>query len=243
MPKLFMSLEKHDARRYHFLLWLKFLTANILFAGVFSLAFLRGWVGEIFAKDPGVSWFMALTTFDVQTLFVTVITAVFLVGLALSFRFAFRVSREINYLKLREPPLQSWTGKYLLEIDGIDGTSRMIRLELFSAKWFNRISSVKYFSAQLVFLGLLGTVIGLSIAFSSISTEAASDTSAFTSMLSSLLTGTGVALYTTIAGAFLGGFWLFANSYILHVGSVDFVTLLGERGEQASSARRQEETH
>jgi len=62
----------------------------------------------------------------------------------------------------------------------------------------------------LVFLGLIGTVIGFMISLSGIDPSTASDPSSAAKMVSTLLSGLGTALGTTLVGA-VGSVWLSIN--------------------------------
>src|SRR3989338_6520900 len=236
MSKLLAPLEKKDAGRYHFLLWLRFLVANMFFSGVFALAFLMGWVDEVFAKEADVTWFGAFTTFNIKTIYVAMMACVFLIGLVSSVRFVFRTSKEINYLKVSSfPPESSWSGEYLRQIDGVSDASRNASFEIFAEKWFNRIDSVKYLSAKMELLGFGGTILGFVIALSGINPDMVGDVSTFSPMVVTLIVGMRIAFYTTIAGVFWGSLWLSINARILHGGSVDFLSLLQKRGERQRS--------
>jgi len=90
--------------------------------------------------------------------------------------------------------------------------------EALKSKLFSRIAVVRQFAAALVVLGLVGTVIGFIIALSGVTAEEAGDVSTVRPMISTLISGMSVALYTTLAGALLG-LWLTINYWILLTGT------------------------
>ena len=57
-------------------------------------------------------------------------------------------------------------------------------------------------AAALVVLGLVGTVIGFIIALSGVTAEDAGDVSTVRPMISTLISGMSVALYTTLGGPY-----------------------------------------
>jgi biopolymer transport protein ExbB/TolQ len=99
------------------------------------------------------------------------------------------------------------------------------------AKLVARNSVVRHIANTLVILGLLGTVIGFIMALSGVSPEAASDIKAVGPMISKLITGMSVALYTTLVGAILN-VWLMANYHLLATGTTNLLAAIVERGER-----------
>jgi hypothetical protein len=95
---------------------------------------------------------------------------------------------------------------------------KLISLEKLSANSFSKednfsiwltskISSIRFIANNLVLLGLIGTLIGFSIAFSEINPNVSGDTEAAGQMISQVLSGMSVALYTTLVGT-VGHLWL-----------------------------------
>ena len=236
MKTPFVVLEKKHADRYHYLLWMKFLITNMLFSAVLALAFMAGWVDKALAKDPQMEWLNTLVTFNIQTSYVIVMIGVFLAGLFLCVRKAFLTSREINNLKLNNPPEFSRVAEYLDQIKGVtDSGSRAFSFRLFCGGWYGDLSTIQFLKATLVLLGLIGTVIGFIIAFSGVEPGSAGDVSAIGTTVTTLISGISLALYTTAVGAILGGLWLHANGHVLRLGSSDFTRLLGYRGEKEAA--------
>ncbi len=237
----FALLQKKDPDRYHYLLWFKFVLLNMFFLVITTVAYFEGWVDKVFGKDPKLSWLLSLTTFDVQTSYILLMSIVFLFGWGLSVYWAFLTSREINFLKMDTPPEFSRVAEYLGQIDGAESISRHDSYESLREKWFTRLSVIGNLSGALVLMGLFGTVIGFIIALSGVRPDAANDIASMKPMIAALISGMSVALYTTIAGTFLGGFWLKWNYRIIQVGSSDFLTLLRELGERRGKQEKKQE--
>lgn len=94
---------------------------------------------------------------------------------------------------------------------------------------------IRHFANALVLLGLIGTVIGFVIALSGVDPATASDIKSISPMVSELLAGMAVALYTTLAGAVLN-LWLMINHRLLAGATTRLVTSLVERGEDDECA-------
>jgi biopolymer transport protein ExbB/TolQ len=97
-------------------------------------------------------------------------------------------------------------------------------------KLTNRIVVVRHIANALVFLGLIGTVIGFIIALSGIDPESASNAENVSAMVTTLIGGMSVALYTTLIGAVLY-IWLIVGYRILVTGTVDLIATTIELGE------------
>ena len=120
-------------------------------------------------------------------------------------------------------------GRFLRLVGEVPPTARgsietALRLELAAS-----IAPVRHLGSILVLLGLVGTVLGFIIALSGIDPDAATDVSAIGPMVSSLITGLGVALYTTLVGAVLN-LWVMANYRLLESGATRLLSRLLERG-------------
>jgi hypothetical protein len=70
-----------------------------------------------------------------------------------------------------------------------------------------------YYGNAAVVLGLIGTVTGFIIAFSGVDAESVSTVAGTTAMVTSLVSGMGVAFYTTLMGAVVY-LWL---SFVVHL--------------------------
>ena len=94
-----------------------------------------------------------------------------------------------------------------------------------------RIAPIRHIANSLVLLGLIGTVIGFIIALSAVDPATAGDVNAIGPMVSTLIGGMSVALYTTLVGAILN-VWLMLNYRLLEGGTVRLLAALVERGER-----------
>jgi hypothetical protein len=94
----------------------------------------------------------------------------------------------------------------------------------------DRIIVVRYIANSLVLLGLIGTVLGFIIALSAVDPSAAGDVQAIEPMVTQLIQGMSVALYTTLVGAVLN-LWLTVNYRLLASGGVKLVAKITALGE------------
>ncbi len=94
---------------------------------------------------------------------------------------------------------------------------------------------IRQIANGLVFLGLIGTVIGFIIALSGVDPNAATEIDSVANMVATLISGMSVALYTTLVGAVLY-VWLTINHRILTSGSVNLIGAIIELGEARGRA-------
>ncbi len=120
---------------------------------------------------------------------------------------------------------------HIASITGKKGDSRAILASTLRLKIFSRISMVRNLANSLVVLGLIGTVLGFIIALSGVQPGAATDPSAIAPMVTTLIEGMSVALYTTLVGAVLN-VWLLVNFQVLAAGAVNLFTSAVELGER-----------
>lgn len=85
-----------------------------------------------------------------------------------------------------------------LQRNEFEGVEEALRLSL-----TRTIGPVRHIASSLVVLGLIGTVLGFIIALSGVDPSSASDVGAIGPMVSTLIEGMSVALYTTLLGAIL----------------------------------------
>jgi hypothetical protein len=201
---------------YSYLLLLRFALVNVIGFALLGAAALQGWIGIIHAGDP--------------TQQCTAIAGVFLIGLAICGQRIWKVSYELNQVYATEPAPQSRVGQYLANTRGLASDSRSILASTMRAKLMARIGVVRHFANILVTLGLLGTVVGFIISLSGVKPEVAADVNAVGPMVSNLIVGMSVALYTTLVGAVLN-VWLMANYQILATGTTNLIAAIVERGE------------
>jgi hypothetical protein len=203
------------AQRY--LLLMRFAVLNLVALALLGAAWLKGWVGLILQGD--------------STQLVLIIALVFAYGLVSCAQKLLVTSREIN--QARDPARYpgSQVARYLASIRDRDGHARSICASSLRLKLASRIASIRHLANSLVFLGLIGTVIGFIIALSGVDAAAAADVSSIGPMVSTLITGMSVALHTTLVGAILN-IWLMINYRLLEGGTVTLVTTIVELGER-----------
>ena len=200
---------------------LRFGVVNLAGGALLAAAWARGWLNTVIAAD--------------QTGLTFVIFGVFVVGLIVCGVKVWRTGSETAAARSAHPAEGSWAVLYLDAIDGRDSGARAIvasTLRLLLADW---IAVIRHFANALVLLGLVGTVIGFVIALSGVDPAAAGDVKSISPMVSELLAGMAVALYTTLAGAVLN-LWLMINHRLLAGATTRLVTSLVERGEDDECA-------
>ena len=99
----------------------------------------------------------------------------------------------------------------------------------------NRIVIVRHVANTLVFLGLIGTVIGFIIALSGVDPARAADVKSIAPMVSTMIEGMSTALFTTLVGGVLN-LWLMVNYRLLYGGTIKLVTALIDFGEEHARA-------
>lgn len=189
---LFVLLNEGSAAATRYLLLLRFVVINLVCFGLLGAAWLQGWVHAVIEGD--------------QTRLVLVIAATGAYGLARCTREIWRTSVDLNSAKGWAVPVQL----------------RNLSEGCLKLKLGTRIAPVRRTANNLVFLGLIGTVIGFVIALSGVNSDAAADISSIGSMIGALIAGMGVALYTTLVGSILY-LWLSACCLQLEGGAVDLV--------------------
>ena len=125
----------------------------------------------------------------------------------------------------------SRAGTYLASIAGRSAESRSITANLLHNRLGNPIVVVRQTADSLVFLGLVGTVIGFIVALSGIDPQASAQVDEVASMVSTLVAGMSIALYTTLFGAVLH-VWLMVKHRILATGTSNLFNAIVELGEQ-----------
>lgn len=88
------------------------------------------------------------------------------------------------------------------------------RPSILRLRFTRRLGKIRQFATSLVFIGLIGTVVGFIIALSGVSPESVGSVDAISPMISALLAGMSTALYTTLLGSILN-LWLMMNYRIL----------------------------
>jgi biopolymer transport protein ExbB/TolQ len=195
-------------------LLLRFALVNIVALGLLGAAWMQGWL-DGFAERR--TWIISLAIF-----------AVFVWGLILTGFRLFRMNQAIVSLATdagghATPFADTFTRLKTNKPDERALQTNMARMEL-----GNQIGAIRYIANSLVFLGLIGTVIGFIIGLSGIDAAATKDVDKIAPMITELINGMSVALYTTLLGALLN-IWLNVNLRILTDGSVRLLALLVDK--------------
>jgi hypothetical protein len=200
---------------------LRFGALNIAGFAFLGAAWARGWIATVVAAD--------------HTGLTFAIFAVFLAGLVVSGIKIWRIGHEQIAARSPHPTRDTWSRGYLDNVDGRDSGARAIVASTLRLRLSDWIAVVRHFANSLVLLGLIGTVIGFIIALSGIDPAAVSDVKSISPMVSELLAGMAVALYTTLAGATLN-LWLMVNYRLLAGATARLIATLVERGEEDECA-------
>ena len=207
---------------HRYLLALRFAVFNLAALALLGAAYMQGWIG-IVVKADGTGMSVA-------------IFLVFLGGLAVCARKIWRISTELNCVRNFDPCHRSWATNYLAEVDRRESGSRAITGTALRTRIASRIAVVGHVANSLVLLGLIGTVLGFVIALSGVDPAVAGDVRAIAPMVTELIRGMSVALYTTLVGAVLN-LWLTVNYHILAGGAVKLATALITLGEANARPR------
>lgn len=210
-----------DGDGFRYLLAARFALINLAAFALLGAAWIHGFVGKVLAADP--------------TRLVIVIACVFVAGFVLCAWKIFATSREINRVRSFDPLQRSRAAEYLGMTRGLDGGGRGMVAAALRLKLLSRIAVVRQIANSLVVLGLIGTVIGFIIALSGVDPSAAGKAETIAPMVTKLIEGMSVALYTTLVGAALN-LWLTANYQMLASGTANLVATLMEFGERHARA-------
>ena len=211
---------------YRYLLIFRFALLNAACFGVLGAAWLEGWLD---AMLEGSARLMCLGIF-----------ATFLIGLALCAAKIVRTSLELNQVRDGRPTPGSRAANHLDRFEGrapagSGGSSRppTIAAEVLRYRMANDVSIVGHIANTLVFLGLIGTVIGFIVALAGVDPAMSGSVHQVAPMVSSLIEGMGIALHTTLAGAVLH-VWLIVNHRMLTTGVLHLYNAIVELGERSA---------
>ncbi len=192
-----------------YLLLVRFALFNLVAASLLVATYLQGWIDHMISGH--------LVELPL------VIVLVFGFGLAVCTFRVWQNSRELNDVEDGRPAPRSQAGRYLANVTNGGGESRALHASVLRLKLSNRIAIVRQVANTLVFLGLIGTVIGFVIALAGVDPQAVSDVQRVAGMVSKLIQGMAVALNTTLVGAVLY-VWLIVDHRMLATGTVHLLT-------------------
>lgn len=198
---------------YRYLLIVRFGLINLVAVSMLGAAYLQGWLKAILEAD-----LIELSA---------AIVVLFVYGLVHCTIAIWKTTTELNAVGEGAPSATSPSGRYLARLG--DGAEREVAGGVLRLRLTNRITVVRHVANSLVFLGLIGTVIGFIIALSGVDPQAASDAERVGDIISNLISGMSVALNTTLVGAVLY-VWLIVNHRLLATGTVDLLTSTLELG-------------
>ena len=203
-------------------LLLRFIALNMGAFALLAAAWGQGWLQMVVEAD--------------STGLTFVIVAVFAIGFILCGQRVWWLNGELALLAGAEAAPRSLVADYLGKIAGHDASSRQLSASAAKLTIAAEISIVRHFANSLVLLGLIGTVVGFIIALSGVDADAVRDVKAVSPMVSRLLTGMSVALYTTLVGAALN-LWLSANHNLLSRAAATLFARLIDIGEADAGTR------
>jgi biopolymer transport protein ExbB/TolQ len=199
-----------------YLLLMRFGLINIVAFALLGAAWAQGLVAKVINSDI--------------TNMVILITVVFIVGLILSGYRVWKVSKQLNAAYDFDPKNRSRAGDFLNKAKGKDAATRANLAQALRLKLFSRIIHIRYIASSLTILGLIGTVLGFIIALSGVDPDVASNPSAISPMVTQLIEGMSVALYTTLVGSILS-VWLGLIYQMLATGTSNLVSKIIELAE------------
>jgi biopolymer transport protein ExbB/TolQ len=214
-----LSAPTDELERYRWLLMLRFLLTNLVGFALLGAAWATGMLEPVVNEPSGLC---------------LVIFALFLIGLVKATEKGWMLSHELNALS--DPRLaESRVAEHLARLARASAGGRANLATSLRLKLVQRIGIVRHIASTLVILGLIGTVVGFVMALSGVDPATASDVAAIGPMVSALIAGMAVALYTTLTGSVLN-VWLMLNYRLLEDGAVHLLTRCIEIGEEHGRA-------
>lgn len=201
---------------HRYLLLMRFMLVNIVAVALGSAAWAQGWLAGL--SDPLTSK-LSLG-----------IAIVFAYGLIVCGLKIWQTSTAINDLKEGGKTAAARIVQFVSDKKLSSTESRNIQLGTLRLKMSHDIQVVRNVANLLVFLGLIGTVIGFIISLSGVEPQSVSQSERVAGMVATLIQGMSIALYTTLLGAVLN-VWLNINYRILSTGTVSLYSRIVEYGE------------
>ena len=203
--------------QYKYLLILRYSLINLVGLVFLFVLITQGYVSKAIKADI--------------TNMVIVILALFSVGFILAAYRTFWLSRELNYSYLKVLPPNSIAKDFLQNSKKLDASSRNNLAASLRIKLSSKINYIKFMANTLVILGLIGTVIGFIIALSGVDGSVSSNPEEVSKMVSTLIQGMSVALYTTLVGS-ICSVWLNVCYQIMSTGANNLLSKIIELGEK-----------
>ena len=203
--------------RYKYLLILRYSLINLVGLIFLFVLITQGYVTKAIKADI--------------TNMVIVILTLFAAGFILAAYRTFWLSRELNYSFLKILPNHSLAKEFLQNSKKLDASSRNNLAASLRIKLSSKIGYIKFMANTLVILGLIGTVIGFIIALSGVVGSVSSNPEEVSKMVSTLIQGMSVALYTTLVGS-ICSVWLNICYQIMSTGANKLLSKIIELGEK-----------
>ena len=203
--------------QYKYLLILRYSLINLVGLVFLFVLITQGYVSKAIKADI--------------TNMVIIILALFSVGFILAAYRTFWLSRELNYSYLKVLPPNSIAKDFLQNSKKLDASSRNNLAASLRIKLSSKINYIKFMANTLVILGLIGTVIGFIIALSGVDGSVSSNPEEVSKMVSTLIQGMSVALYTTLVGS-ICSVWLNICYQIMSTGANNLLSKIIELGEK-----------
>ena len=203
--------------RYKYLLILRYSLINLVGLVFLFVLITQGYISKAIKADI--------------TNMVIVILTLFAVGFILAAYRTFWLSRELNYTFLKILPNESLAKEFLQSSKKLDASSRNNLAASLRIKLSSKIGYIKFMANTLVILGLIGTVIGFIIALSGVDGSVSSNPEEVSKMVSTLIQGMSVALYTTLVGS-ICSVWLNICYQIMSTGANNLLSKIIELGEK-----------
>ena len=203
--------------RYKYLLILRYSLINLVGLVFLFVLITQGYITKAIKADI--------------TNMVIVILTLFAVGFILAAYRTFWLSRELNYTFLKSLPNESLAKEFLQSSKKLDASSRNNLAASLRIKLGSKIGYIKFMANTLVILGLIGTVIGFIIALSGVDGSVSSNPEEVSKMVSTLIQGMSVALYTTLVGS-ICSVWLNICYQIMSTGANNLLSKIIELGEK-----------
>ena len=211
-----MAVHALGGEKHRHVLLMRFGLLNAAGFAFVLAAYLQGWLNGLLAPSVRVA--------------AVIIVLVFLYGLLICAIKIWQTTSALNDIRSGTYGTASRTQSYLETTDFFNAENRLVQINLLRLRLSHKIAIVKQIANILVFLGLIGTVVGFIIALSGIDAKSATDTSNVAGMIGTLISGMSIALYTTLLGAVLN-LWLTVNYRLLATGTVNLLGAIVELGE------------
>ena len=197
----------------------QFILLNIVFFAIAFVCYLQGLLNPIIESDKG-------------TYASTGIFLIFVAGLILCAYKFLKMGSQIREIVKSNVVPESPACNYLLKIHGQNAEKRSVFASTLQYEITECIDLVRTFINALPLLGLLGTIIGLSISISNLRFGSGTEVVDIQRMLSIVARGAGIAFYTTLVGL-VTALWLSLNDRLLRKRTANLYNAVIEIGENS----------